>query len=158
MSSSYHPQSPDLSAYKPHLAQANTYRPQSPDLSGLGSPKLQGGYNPHQPQQRTFSAPGYGNHGYAPTTFQPTSVPISQDQQHRQYDMPPRRRVRPEDEDEYMPDASARPIRSHQQLAPQHAMASNGFSMDYNQQQSAPVKAEPVDPTHGVVLLSLIHI
>lgn len=168
-SMAYRPQSPDLSSYQPRSpdlsavpAPATSYRPQSPDLSGLGAPSHQGGL---EPQQRSYysSTSGFGGSNYS-AGIPPTSQPIPQPQygyDYSNYDtiMAPRRGIKTEDDD-YMPDASAR--RSARNAQPQQpyaaAMAANGSSFPYNQQFGEPepmVKDEDEelpDPTLGVAL------
>ncbi|KAK6434198.1 hypothetical protein LTR95_009615 [Oleoguttula sp. CCFEE 5521] len=121
------PRSPDLSSSTAH-------RPQSPDLSGLGAPRFEGGYNPHR---RSLLSSSFNNDSFgAGARSQPTSVPQHPYQQHPQFDMPPRSRMKSE-ADVHMQDAQ-----------PSYPIPpSNGFSMGPDDTSSA-----PTDPTHGVTL------
>ncbi|KAM0712981.1 hypothetical protein Q7P35_000432 [Cladosporium inversicolor] len=153
MSSSYRPQSPDLST-------ANVYRPQSPDLSSLGPATTS--QPPHHPNQPGHIPTAYDTESAyrGPTSsFAPDSIPalpvVPQQSYPQQYygNPPPHHNMPPsgikEEDDDYMPDAYTRSSRNAS-LVQNAYMPNNGPSMGYPQAQ---IKEEaPQDPTHGVAL------
>jgi hypothetical protein len=157
-SSSYRPQSPDLSnANTTTNINTNTYRPQSPDLSSLSHAiNTQPTYQPRYTQQPFTESAAYRG----PTTsFAPTSIPalpLVQQQSHPQHyysDHPPHYTMPPSgikaEDDDYMPDAYSRSSRTQSQ-AQNAYIPQNGSAMAYPQSQ---IKNEaPRDPTHGVAL------
>ena len=155
MDSSYRPQSPDLSSYAPQSPDLSGLRPQTPDLSGaLPSPRF-GGFGHHHSNSRDRFGGAFGpNHfGYGGS---PTSVPLQPQygQQPQHPGMAPSQRIKGEDDDEYLPDASAkRPRRTPQR--PLRTQALNGSSYDQHSQLTAPLQGmstQPSDPTLGVQL------